>query len=152
MMTKHFLNLFQYNDWANHRMLVTLEQNDLKNTKIQLLFSHVLSSQIVWLNRIKALPTSPFPLWEFYKLRELRSMTEESTFNWINFINDLKPDSYLRRISYQNSQQQQFETSLREIMTQVINHSSYHRGQIALLLREEGIDPPGTDFIVYTRI
>jgi uncharacterized damage-inducible protein DinB len=30
-----------------------------------------------------------------------------------------------------------------------VNHSTYHRGQLASLLREIGIAPPPTDFLAY---
>ena len=36
-------------------------------------------------------------------------------------------------------------------MLHVVNHSSYHRGQMALLLGQEGKSPPATDYIFYLR-
>ncbi|ELR72856.1 DinB protein [Fulvivirga imtechensis AK7] len=150
-MKKHFRDLFQYNDWANQRVLITLEQSDFKNEKLLLLFSHLLSAQIVWLNRIKDIPTSPFPIWEQYKLRELRSMTEESSSNWLNYLDTHKFETFEEMVFYKNSNGRKFENTIREIINQVINHSSYHRGQIASLLKEEGIEPPVTDYIAYAR-
>ena len=150
-MKKHFRDLFQYNDWANQRVLITLEKCDFKNEKLLLLFSHLISAQIVWLNRIKDIPTSPFPIWEQYKLRELRSMTEESSANWLNYLDSHKFETFEEMVFYKNSTGKKYENTIREIINQVINHSTYHRAQIASLLKEEGIEPPVTDYIIYAR-
>ncbi|MCA6078408.1 DinB family protein [Fulvivirga sedimenti] len=151
-MKKHFVDLFEYNDWANQRMLITLEKNEITDQKLILLYGHIVSAQIVWLNRIKDLPTSPFPLWEEYKVRELWSMTEESTANWIYYLNHHKMETFEEMIFYKNSEGKKYENTIREIITQVINHSTYHRAQMAMRLKEIGIQPPSTDYIAYRRI
>ena len=38
------------------------------------------------------------------------------------------------------------------IMIHLVNHSSYHRAQIAMLLRQNGFEPVNTDFITYDRV
>lgn len=42
---------------------------------------------------------------------------------------------------------QQFQ--LRELIQHIVNHSTYHRGQVALLLRQLGHTPPATDFRLF---
>ena len=42
-------------------------------------------------------------------------------------------------------------STVREIVAHVALHGSYHRGQIALLVREGGGTPLPTDFIVWAR-
>jgi uncharacterized damage-inducible protein DinB len=37
-------------------------------------------------------------------------------------------------------------------MIHLVNHSSYHRAQIAMLLRQKGFEPINTDFITYDRV
>ena len=151
-MKKYFLDLFEYNKWANERMLIELEQMDQPTERLILIYGHLISAQILWLNRIKDLPTAPFPLWHVYKLRELRTMTEESTTNWVNYLNDHKFETFEEMIFYKNTKGRKYESTIREIITQVISHSAYHRGQMALLLRESGIEPPPTDYIAYRRL
>jgi len=36
-------------------------------------------------------------------------------------------------------------------MVHLVNHSSYHRGQLAGMMRQLGVKPPGTDYIVFVR-
>lgn len=149
-MRPYFTDLIKYNDWANHRVLATLtEAGDQKEaTK---LFSHLISAQIIWLNRIKDLPTSPFPLWEEYKLTELSTMTRESTTNWLNYIKEHRMNTFEEMIFYTTTKGDKKESTIREIITHVINHSTYHRGQIANILRQNNIEPPVTDYIAYCR-
>jgi uncharacterized damage-inducible protein DinB len=151
-MKKHFIELFRYNYWANLRMLGIMEEQNLKDEKLLKLFSHLLSSQIIWHNRIKDLPTSPFPLWEVYKLRELKSMIDESNSNWLDYLEKDHPnETFEEMIFYKNSKGDKHETTIRHIITHVINHSTYHRAQMAVRMRDLGIDPPVTDFITYSR-
>jgi DinB family protein len=65
----------------------------------------------------------------------------------LDFIHGLRGIS--RRVSYENLQGVHWEYSLAETMQHVVNHSSYHRGQVVVLLRQLGQTPPATDFLVF---
>jgi uncharacterized damage-inducible protein DinB len=52
-------------------------------------------------------------------------------------------------IQYSNSKGQPFKNSAGDILFQVINHSTYHRGQIATEFRQSGLEPLLTDYIYY---
>lgn len=65
------------------------------------------------------------------------------------FINCLSDDLLEKRVSYENLQDQRWEYSLAQMMQHVVNHSSYHRGQVITLLRQLGQTPPATDFLVF---
>ncbi len=151
-MKKHFRDLIKYNDWANQRVLITFEENEIHDEYLLKMFSHLISAQIIWLNRIKDLPTSPFPLWEKYKLRELRTMTMESSTNWMNYLEEHQLETFEEMIFYKNSEGKRFESTIREIITHMVNHSTYHRGQIAKEIKDKGIEPPATDYIAYARL
>lgn len=56
-----------------------------------------------------------------------------------------------KTIHYTNTREQVFNNSIRDILFHIINHSTYHRGQIATEFRQNGLDPLVTDFIVYKR-
>ena len=150
-MKKHFRDLLKYNAWANYRMLVTLEENEVKDDKMLLMYSHILSAQYIWLNRIKGLPTSPFPVWEQYKLRELRTMSEETDTNWDSYLEDYSMEAFEEMIFYTDSKGRKHENTIREIIGHMTHHASYHRGQLAIMMREHGITPPPTDYILYCR-
>ncbi|MEO1100005.1 MAG: DinB family protein, partial [Bacteroidota bacterium] len=104
------------------------------------------------LNRIKDLPTSPFPLWEKYKLRELRTMTMESSTNWSIYLEEHQFQTFEEMIFYKNSQGKRYESTIREIITHVLENSTYYRGQLALSMKNSNIEPPCTDYIQYARL
>ena len=149
-MKEYFLKLYQYNAWANRRVIGCLERQAVNDEKILSLFSHLLSAQFIWLNRIKGLPTTPFPLWKVYELHELKSMVDDSAKNWLTFIRET--GSFDRILKYNNYTGDYYENNVEHIMMHLVNHGTYHRGQIALLLRQKGFEPVNTDFITYDRV
>ncbi len=150
-MKSYFLRMLQYNLWANQRLLIAIKEGGVSNERILELMSHVASAQLVWLHRVEGLPTSPFPVWEVYKLHEIESMIEESNSRWVKFINGYKVDTMEEVIHYQNTKGLKFENTLFDIVVQVINHSTHHRAQVSMLIRGEGIAPPPMDYIFYRR-
>jgi uncharacterized damage-inducible protein DinB len=44
-----------------------------------------------------------------------------------------------------------YQNKIEDILIHVGNHGTYHRGQIAMLLREKGYNPVSTDYILYDR-
>lgn len=112
--------------------------------------SHILSAQFIWLHRIKGLPPSPFKLWQQYKLQELITMGKDAEHNWLEFIEHT--ESFDRELSYNNYVGDPYINNVEQIMIHLVNHCTYHRGQIAILLRQKGFEPVNTDFITYDRV
>ena len=56
-----------------------------------------------------------------------------------------------KMIHYNNTKGEASVNSVRDILFHVINHSTYHRGQIATEFRQNGLDPLVTDYIYYKR-
>ena len=151
-MKNHFLDLFEYNLWANQRLLGVISLNKVDDEDVFSLMSHIVSAQLIWLHRVEGLPTAPFPPWEVYKFREIESMVDESNDRWIKYLNNYKVDSLEEVIHYQNSKKQSFENRLVEIVTHVINHSTHHRAQVSRKLRQLNIEPPPLDYIIFKRL
>ena len=150
VVNSYFLKLYQYNAWCNQRVLKCLQSQNVQHEKALTLFSHLLSAQFIWLHRLKALPPPPYELWKKYKLGQLQTMVEESSAAWLDFISST--DSFHRTLKYRNYAGDPFENLVEDIIIHVVNHGTYHRGQIALLLREHGFEPVNTDYITYQRV
>ncbi|PYO45862.1 MAG: hypothetical protein DMD72_14120, partial [Gemmatimonadetes bacterium] len=60
-------------------------------------------------------------------------------------------DALERGITYRNSAGDQFTSTLEDILTHVMMHGSYHRGQVASLIRAAGDTPSPTDYIFFAR-
>ena len=51
------------------------------------------------------------------------------------------------KIEYRNSKGEPWSSRVEDILTHVLFHSAYHRGQVALEMRAAGLEPAYTDFI-----
>ncbi len=150
-MKKYFLKLYQYNAWANRRVLESLERQGVSDEKILSLMGHVVAALILWLHRVKGLPApKEIRLWGEYSLDQLKSLSEKATQDWLDFVEG--NDNFDREISYKNYSGDPFTNNVEMIMVHLVNHSSYHRAQVALLLRQQGYEPVNTDFITYERV
>lgn len=149
-MKEYFLKLYTYNAWANKRVLTCLQRQAVTDEKILTLFSHTLSALFIWLARIQNTSTQPFPLWKQYTLQELAQMTHDIEKRWLDFVQS--NDSFNRQLTYTNYVGEPYVNNVENIMIHLVNHSTYHRAQIALLLRQQGFEPINTDFITYDRV
>jgi uncharacterized damage-inducible protein DinB len=149
-MKQYFLKLYQYNAWANKRVLDCLVRQHVSDEKIISVMGHVVAAQFLWLNRIQGLPPADVKLWGEYKLDQLVQMSADITQRWIQFVTDT--EDFNRDLSYNNYVGDPYVTNVEMIMIHLVNHSSYHRAQVAMLLRQKGYEPINTDFITYDRI
>jgi uncharacterized damage-inducible protein DinB len=149
-MKSYFLKLYQYNAWANKRVLACLEKQHVSDEKILSIMGHLVAAQFLWLHRIKGLPPAPVKLWGEYNLSQLTTMAEEAGQLWLEFIENT--DNFNRDLDYINYVGERYITNVEMIMIHLVNHSSYHRAQIALLLRQKEFEPINTDFITYDRV
>ena len=54
-------------------------------------------------------------------------------------------------VIYTTFQDDKLENKASDILFHMVNHSTYHRAQIATLFRRNNIQPPITDYIVLNR-
>lgn len=149
-MKEYFLKLYQYNAWANNRVLNCLQHQQVEDEKIFTLMGHIVAAQLLWLHRVKALPPPDVKLWGNYTLTQLKTMAEEGGTKWLEFVET--ENNFSRKLSYRNYVGDAYTNSVEMIMIHVVNHASYHRAQIAMLLRQKGLEPINTDFITYDRV
>ncbi|HCM78078.1 MAG TPA: hypothetical protein DIS90_16965 [Cytophagales bacterium] len=149
-MKKYFTKLYQYNQWANQRVLGALDKQQVDDEKILTIMSHVVSALFIWLSRIEGKSPAAYPLWKQYSRTELLKMNEEITQRWIKFVENT--DDFNRELVYNNYVGDPYKNNVEQIMIHLVNHSTYHRGQVALLMRQNGFEPINTDFITYDRV
>lgn len=147
-MKSYFVKLFDYNLWANKAFIAVLEQQTFTDPKILTLLSHTANAQIIWLDRVNG-KVSQTAVWEEYALPEAIELLMKGSHDWINMLKNL--DDLDLSIGYHNSKGVSFSSPITDILVHVANHGTHHRGQIATLLRVEGISPPASDFIFFCR-
>lgn len=149
-MKKYFLRLYQYNVWANDRVLGTLQRQTVNDEKILSIMGHVVAALFLWLHRVKGLPAPDLKLWGDYSLDQLILLARRAGSEWLEFIE--QTENFDRQLTYRNYIGEPYTNNVEMIMIHLVNHSSYHRAQIAMLLRQKDFEPINTDFITYDRV
>jgi uncharacterized damage-inducible protein DinB len=143
--------MIEYNHWANLKALESIKTLINEYDKPMKIFSHILLSEELWLKRVKNITPKEQKFWEYLSIESCSQLVEKNKNDWDNYLFQKSPEVLEDKISYVNSKGVQYSNSLNEILTHVFYHSAYHRGQVAVLVRQAGGEPALTDFIVYIR-
>ncbi len=149
-MKNHFLKLFKYNEWANNRIIesiLTLEE--IKNNYVKAL-SHLIAVQKLWYDRVQGAKIIN-EIIEIDSIEGCITLSKESSLIWLKFIENRNDEDFSKMISYKDTKGNDHENSLTDILTHLINHSTYHRAQIVIMLKNEVEKIPVTDYIIYVR-
>lgn len=139
--------------WADGRILDALEVSKTKDKELLKLVRHVAVAERVWLSRLQGKGTAQFVLWEETEdMTAIRAMFEENADQYRVYIEGLEEAELDEIIDYANQSGVQFQTSVRDILLQVLLHGQYHRGQINRALRIESAEPAQVDYITFARL
>lgn len=154
-------DLYAFNGWANARMLeaaghLTAEEvaRDLGSSfpSIRDTLEHIVQCEWVWVCRWRGeSPRELPPGWEGGDLARIGARFEEIRSAQEAFVGALAEPALDEIIAYTSWGGQRFTAPLWQLLRNVVNHSSYHRGQLATMLRQLGASAPGTDLVVYHR-
>ena len=148
-MKQYYIHLFEYNDWANKLSAASISETKNINPKALSVFAHIVNAQQLWLYRILGKPG--FKPWDERPIDESIIISSQINKEWIEFLNNTPDVDIEKSINYTTTKGDSFSNKINIIITQVIGHSSYHRGQIALLVRQAGGVPAKTDYILFNR-
>jgi uncharacterized damage-inducible protein DinB len=151
--------LTSYNTWANEIIcsfiLKAPETADIEVvssfSSIKKTLLHIWDAQVIWHSRINGVSLSGFPGKDFKgTIDDACKGLIESSRQLTALIAKHKNNSV---INYKNLEGKAFQSSLEEIITHVVNHGTYHRGQLITLLRQCGYTDVGsTDYITFCRL
>jgi uncharacterized damage-inducible protein DinB len=147
---EHLRRQFAYDAWANREVLAALTAATRPAAKPRQLLAHILSAQRLWLERIRKQPQS-LPVWPDFSLDRCEAQIGELASLWRDFLGRLSPTGLSEKVAYQNSKGEPWNSTVEDILTHVLLHSAYHRGQIAVQMRNAGEQPAHTDFIQAAR-
>jgi len=147
-MKAFFNDLLEYTYRSNHETILLLERNESKiSAKTLKIASHLFNAHHVWNQRI--LGKNPrIGVWDLQQVENLAELNKESLDKSQHI---LKKFALSKPITYTNSMGDTYSNTVQEILFHIVNHSTYHRGQIMAQLREGGLDAVSTDYIFYKR-
>ncbi len=155
-------SLVDFNYWANHRLRSVLETvpheqyvRDMGSSHggIHGTLVHIMGAEEIWLRRWQG--TSPS---SFYKAEDFPTFDAVQN-HWniveqelIGFCHMLKTEDDIQKfILYKDLKGNEYSQPLWQSMQHLVNHSTYHRGQVVTMLRQLGMKPIGTELINFYR-
>jgi uncharacterized damage-inducible protein DinB len=91
------------------------------------------------------------PVWPDPSLENCAALSATARRRYAALLGTLSASDLDRVIHYANSAGKEFDTRLEDILLHVALHGAYHRGQVALVLRDAGAEPGPTDYIAFVR-
>ena len=146
-----FRRLFDYDYWATQAALESIEAISGSRERVLKVAGHLVGAQRVWLERLEGPESSPGAPWPALSLEEARAAAEDLRDRFTAFLDGLTSEKLEENLVYRNTKGVEFSTPLRDVLTHLVMHSVYHRGQIAAAVREAGGKPVATDYLVYIR-
>ena len=153
--------MFAYDHWANRECLRAMRKaNDGSGNTVSAevaapevtwsgtvkRIAHILSAEKLWLERMLRKGQS-MAVWPNSTIEECEVLAGEMGSAWRNYLLQLPPGGLSEEIEYRNSKGEPWTSRVEDVLTHVLMHSAYHRGQIALEMRAAGMQPAYTDFI-----
>lgn len=147
-MKSFFIDLLEYSYHFNQKLGDVFNHYPEKTSeKAVNLYNHILNAHQIWNNRIDP-KQSTFGVWETHPIQECKNIGKMNYEHSLLILDKFELDEIL---NYTNTKGQGFRNSIQNIFFHVINHSTYHRAQIASEFKQNGIEPLATDYILYKR-
>ncbi len=159
MLASYLRTLYDFNAWANGRILDTaaaltpeqlLDGSGGSFSSVRDTLVHIMSAQWMWLSRWKG--TSPRAMLdpgEFADVAAIRARWADVERDTQLFVGALDEDSLARLITYKNTHGQPWTYPLWQMLVHQANHATQHRSEIAVTLTQCGHSPGELDFLRY---
>jgi len=154
--------LYRYNRWANRTVLETVGAltSDQFNQKlggsipsVRETLVHLMGAEWIWLQRWKGVsPKALLNAAEFPDLDSIKARWRDIEREQMDFVGQVTDSSLEQPLRYVNLKGQTFEYPLGRALQHLVNHGSYHRGQVTNFLRQLGAQPAATDLLVYFEV
>ncbi len=144
---KDFLvRMLNYNDNANRRFIEAIQAQRPAGERITAIFCHILNAHRIWNARIGG-DSSLKAVWDVHPTDQWERLNRENFDRSLEVVNG-RLDQF---VDYNDLSGAPQRSTLFDILVHVVNHSTYHRGQLAILFGNEHKQPPKTDYIAYAR-
>lgn len=156
-MKKESIHLLRYHNWANQTLLSRMKELPAEIFTKQLggifpsiaaTFHHIFTIDQQWFKRFN--PEALIKTIDFDGIDETQKCFLELHETMVNFIQN--HDGSLLEIHYVNSKGEKFQNNIEELVRHITNHGTYHRGNIATMIRQLGYEGAATDYIFFLRL
>ena len=136
--------------WADELMLSAVAENVPADIAALQTLQHIYLGEMVWFERVSgkedALIGDLKAPADIAGLQRSWPPLHRLWLDWGAAVSD-----WDTIVPHRNQKGERFRMPAWQIALHLVNHGSYHRGQVAAVLRAAGFTPPATDLIVYYR-
>ena len=161
MTAQEMRQLFAYNAWATNKFFDTLgpmahdqliKEMHTSHSSIFNTLTHLVGAEKIWYSRWTGGAVEPFLKAESVpSLAALKELWTKVGFDIAKFIASVTDKKLLELFEMKTSKGEVFAQIYWQAMLHVIDHSTYHRGQIVAMLRQMDVVPPSTGMIGFFR-
>ncbi len=158
MNKNYYLELAQYNIWANQKMNHWLSQINDEQWSQKLIGSfesieataiHTAGAEKIWLERLNN-QAQPFLNLTFKGNKsDLIEIWKNASENLKNYVSNVSEEDLQETFAYKNLKGEDFSRVKYQAIAHVLNHSTYHRGQLVNYLRQVGFTSVETTDLIY---
>lgn len=149
-MKAHLERMIRWMAWADRRVMEALRSQPGNRGESLPLLAHLLAAEHIWLARLNG-REPVHPVWPQLDLAECEKLADENAAGYAGLIRQTDEAGLQAAVRYRNSQGEEFRTAAIDILTQVLSHGAYHRGQVVRELKENGGRAASTDYITFVR-
>ena len=152
--------LYEYNRWANLRFfdaIAALPEDRFSAAvassfpSLQETLAHIVLVEWAWLHIWRGTPPTSLPPWATRpRLTDLRAELDFTDTAISEFLAAVSPADLGRLVTSHLRNRPVLTNSLGDLLIHLVNHCTYHRGQLATLMRQLAVVPPATDFLFFS--
>lgn len=152
--------LHAYNSWASNRIFDALEPlpagqlvQDMKGShgSIHSTLAHMVGAEKIWLERWQGDPQPFLDPKDVPTLAALKSLWEKTGYETAKWLGTMTDRKLGETFTMKTLKGDSFTHLFWQAFQHVVNHSTYHRGQVITMMRQLGLTPPSTDLILFYR-
>lgn len=153
----HCRELFRFHQWRQEQIIKLLQDVDTEYFSKQLsgsfgslfiVLSHLVWAEKVWLGRVR---NNEVATTKNQKVSKMLEDWRATTKKWMKAIDEVDEAEFNQNIRYFNTKGDEYNNTIFEIVIHLIDHSTYHIGQMMNAIRAFGLEPVSTNYIHYLR-
>lgn len=154
---ERFRHWYEYEKDCNHKTLQMLQsvpherRSSPSFARAVGRMAHLVAARHMWLYRLRVVqdrPEGPFPS---ITLEQLPAAIDSVERRWTEYLGQLAEADLEAEFTYAARDEKQYRWRLLDLLTQVFGHAWYHRGQIAMLVKDLGGTTVDTDYVFWDR-
>ena len=161
MSPEEMRGLYDFNAWANGRALSGAEKLPADQftqpmgssfSSVRDTLAHNHGAEWIWLERFQGRSPSALPsAAQFEDIDSLRDPWLEHEQRLLEFVHGLTQSDLDREMEYKTLRFGVYRNPLWQSMLHLVNHGTYHRGQVTTMLRQLGAEPLLMDLMHFYR-